>query len=76
MTEEENGNGQKGPVLRAKERVKISGVPLGRRKITFNKGPLTIVGEAFQDDQFITIVTNKGHVRVSIKEVILDDYAD
>ncbi len=62
-------------IIRAKDRDKIKGIFLGRRKITFDKGPVTIVGDAYQDGDFITIITGKGHVRVALDQVILDDYA-
>lgn len=62
--------------LSAKEKVGIDGKYLGRRKITFERGPLTVVGEAYQDAEFITVVTNKGKVRISIKSIVFDDYAE
>ena len=61
---------------RAKERYNIKGTYLGRRKITFKKGPLTVVGEAYQDDDFITVVTKKGTVRIAVRTVLFDDYAE
>lgn len=63
--------------VRAKEKAKanVTGKYIGRRKITFDRGPLTIIGEAYQDENFITVITSKGNVRIAIESIIFDDYA-
>lgn len=62
--------------LRAKHRNMVNGKFLGRRKITFDRGPLTVVGDAYQDENFITVVTNKGIVRIGLNQVLFDDYGE